>query len=1121
MTTLEDAISEFGKQTKAKLSNPAASGAPEDQLRAPLESLLKTLAEICGQPAGAMALVGESSLSEIKTRPDYAVTVNNALIGFIEVKAPGKGADPRKFKDAHDADQWRRLKSLPNLIYTDGNAFSVWRNGELLDSVVNLDGDVESAGASLKAPATLVTLFSDFLNWAPIAPKTPKQLAETSAHLCRLLRDEVTEHLKQDFKPLTSLAEDWKDLLFPEATPEQFADGYAQAVTFGLLVARARNIELSKGIYQAAHDLGTGTLIGAALRLLTDSKETQEALETSLGTLTRVLDVVDWPTLSKGEPEAWLYFYEDFLGVYDKALRKATGSYYTPPEVVSAMVRLVDEALASPSYFGRTGGLASNDVTVADPAVGTGTFLLGVLRRIADTVEADQGAGAVAGEINAAIDRLYGFELQFGPFAVAQLRILAEIQDLLDDETATAPGLHLYLTDTLGNPFVEEERFPSMLQPIAKSRTQANAVKREQPITVVIGNPPYKEKAKGRGGWVEEGSKGRPAPLDYWQPPSSWGVSAHAKHLRNLYIYFWRWATWKVFGTDVNETSGLEDADREGIISYITVAGFLNGPGFERMRASLRETSSEIWVIDCSPEGHQPEVPTRVFQGVQQPVCIVLALKKLGVDKTKPAKVRFHRLPAGSRQDKFDALAKLTLGGSVWRDCPDEWRAPFLPEGEGAWPTYPALDEFFLYNGSGVMPGRTWVIAPDKQTLETRWTKLIAETAPDKKECLFHPHLVDGVPSDKHIRKPSRVGLGSHPQRPIPIIDDNGPCPTLLPYGYRTLDRQWIITDNRVLNRPNPSLWAQHSDQQVYITALARSSPSSGPAVSITGNIPDLDHYKGSFGGRVFPLWGNSASTEGNVTPRLVDFLSAELSVMISPSHVVSYLAGVLAHSGFTRRFRDDFLTPGVRVPLSADSALFLEAAEIGAEVIWLHTYGERFADPAKGRAAGPPRLPKSEQPTIPKEGQIPSDAASMPDTLGFDETNNRLTVGSGYVENVTKAMWEYEVSGKNTLTQWFSSRRRDRSRPIIGDRRPPSPLDKIQPDGWLPEYTKDLLNLLNVLGLLVKLEPKQADLLDRICAGPLFSKEVLQKAGALDKPIKSGKGKKAKSKSADQGQLI
>jgi hypothetical protein len=230
--------------------------------------------------------------------------------------------------------------------------------------------------------------------------------------------------------------------------------------------------------------------------------------------------------------------------------------------------------------------------------------------------------------------------------------------------TGQIPDLRLYVTDTLGNPYVEDEKLAQILQPIARSRREANAIKRGEPITVVIGNPPYKEKAKGRGGWIEQGSDGREAPLDRWMPPAEWGVGAHAKHLKNLYVYFWRWATWKVFGTGLQASTGLEETDKAGVVCFISVAGFLNGPGFEKMRDDLRRSCHDIWVIDCSPEGHQPNVPTRIFQAVQQPVCIVLAARAPNKDPGVPAHVRFQALPEGSREEKFAALAALSLGGA-------------------------------------------------------------------------------------------------------------------------------------------------------------------------------------------------------------------------------------------------------------------------------------------------------------------------------------------------------------------------------------------------------------------------------------------------------------------------
>jgi hypothetical protein len=1095
--TLQTAISEFGVAAKAKLSNPVATGQPEDQIRAPFEQLLLDIATLSGLPAGSVVAVGESSVSDLKTRPDYAVTVQKSLVGFVELKAPGKGCDPRKFKDPHDKGQWERLSSLPNLLYTDGNGFSLWQDGKLVGTVLHLDGDIETSGAKLAPPPGLQSLFENFLRWQPVAPRSARDLAHTTARLCRLLRDEVTEQLGLKSEALTSLATDWRTLLFPDATDERFADGYAQAVTFGMLMARAKGIPLGKGLQLAASELTkSSSLIGAALRLLTENSENQQTLKTSLDTLTRVLDAVDWNKISKGQPDAWLYFYEEFLAIYDNDLRKLTGSYYTPPQVVSAMVALVDEALCS-ERFGLHSGLAAPSVTLADPATGTGTFILGILRHIAQKVREDQGEGAVPGVIHDALKRLIAFEIQLGPFAVAQLRILAEVLDLTG-ATSNQP-LRMFVTDTLGNPYDDAEWIPGILAAIGKSRKDANKIKREESITVVIGNPPYKEKAKGRGGWIEQGNPNAkdPAPLEAWMPPAEWGVGAHSKHLRNLYVYFWRWATWKVF----DHSPEHSQSQNRGIVSFITVAGFLGGPGFQKMRDYLRRTCDDIWVIDCSPEGHQPDVPTRIFQGVQQPVCIVMVSRSNKADLETPASVRFRALPIGKREIKFDALKSIHLNDTGWMDCPSDWRAPFLPVSHGAWGTFPLLEDLFAYNGSGAQPKRTWVVAPDVISLTLRWDKLVSAPQ-DQKETLFHATLRDGLPADRHIRSVVRESIAGYAPNLTRIIDEKGTCLTPVQYAYRSFNRQWIIPDARVITQPNAELWNSRSDRQVFATALSRTAPVNGPAISFTASVPDLDHYKGSFGGRVFPLWRDDKAEQPNLPPSLLLYLNEKYAARTNAEDLMAYIAAVAAHPAYTAKFQDDLSTPGLRIPLTADPKLFAEAAEFGRRVLWLHTFGERMIDPKHGRPAGPPRLPAASMPTIPKGGAISSSPDEMPDSINYDAGKQRLLVGHGFIENVPLAVWQYQVSGKQVLLQWFSYRKKHRERPIIGDRRQPSPLGDIQPDRWLPEYTTELLNVLNVLGLLVELEPKQADLLERICAGPLISEDELRAAGALEVPV-------------------
>jgi hypothetical protein len=1046
--------------------------------------------------AANVVLVGESSVQELKTRPDFAVTKQNLLVGFIEVKAPGKGADPRRFESQHDREQWQKLKLLPNLVYTDGNSFSLWQDGALQGEIVRLDGSVESAGAALRAPASLLRLFTDFLDWTPIPPRSAQQLADISARLCRLLRDEVIEQIEIGSPALTSLAADWRRTLFPDASNETFADGYAQAVTFGLLMARAQGIVLSDGLDQVSRALRqTNLLLGTALRVLTDDVDNQATLKTSLDTLIRVLDVVHWPTISKGNPEAWLYFYEGFLSVYDNALRRLTGTYYTPPEIVTAMVRLVDEALRDERRFGVAEGLASPNVTLADPAMGTGTFLLGVLQRIADRIKEDQGEGAVPGAIGAALARIIGFEIQFGPFAVAQLRLAAEVVDLLKAGTADSEHVapRLFLTDTLGNPNEEHEYIPHILSPLAASRRDANQIKREVPITVVIGNPPYRERARGRGGWVESGTANAAAPLRAWMPPVEWGVSAHVKHLRNLYVYFWRWATWKVFGGSVLTPDTPAVTPRRGIVCFITVAGFLNGPGFEKMRADLRRDTDEIWVIDCSPEGHQPAVASRVFQAVQQPVCIVLAIRLSACDPDTPARVRFRSLPVGTRDDKFEAISDMTLDSDGWTDCASDWRSAFLPAATGEWGEFTALDNFFVYNGSGVMPGRTWVIAPDTESLAWRWDALNRERSVERKELLFHPHMPHGELGDRYLAKVPSESLHGHEARMMSVASDQGPVVAPIRYGFRSFDRQWIIPDYRLLNRPNPTIWKTHSMRQVYLTAPHDRTPTNGPALTFTALIPDLHHYHGR-GGRAFPLWANDAATEPNICPAILTWFSEIYGRPTSAEDVIAYLAAVAANPAYTARFAPDLVQPGLRIPLTGDPTLFDEAVQLGYEVIWLHTFGERFADPAADRPARPPRLAQG-APRIPADGAIPSDPEHMPATISYDAANRRLWIGSGHIDNIPPAVWAYEVSGKHVLTQWFSYRKRNRERPQIGDRRTPSPLGDIQPDAWPAEYTTELLNVLHVLGRLVALEPAQADLLERICAGPTLTQEALHDA--------------------------
>lgn len=217
------------------------------------------------------------------------------------------------------------------------------------------------------------------------------------------------------------------------------------------------------------------------------------------------------------------------------------------------------------------------------------------------------------------------------------------------------------------------------------------------------------------------------------------------------------------------------------------------------------------------------------------------------------------------------------------------------------------------------MPGRTWVIAPDKASLEARWNALIGKKDAARKAMLFHPHLRDDKPGDKHAAKVVKEGLAGRPHRTLPVAADKGAVIPPERYGFRSFDRQWIIPDARLLNQPNPTLWKWHSVQQVYATALMAHSPTSGPALTFTGLIPDLHHYKGSFGGRVFPLWADAAATTSNVAAEALERLELAYGRTVSGEEVFAYLAAVAAQPPTPPASQRTFASPGFasRSPLT------------------------------------------------------------------------------------------------------------------------------------------------------------------------------------------------------------
>ena len=1068
---LATAVSEFGAACHAKLAGP---GDREAAIRAPLEGLLRTVGTHLRVPAEFYDEVRDSAR---QVRPDYGVAVKGAITGYIEVKAPDKPIDPATFR-GHDLRQWERQKDLPNLLYTNGTEWRLYRDGQPHgEPIVFTGGRLDDAGESLTTPPEFERLITDFLNWKPAPITSVGALVRAIAPLTRLLRGEVVDQLADErqaiaagaeeyTQPFTGLARDWRNLLFPQADDKTFADGYAQAVAFALLLARTEGIRVDGvSLHEVGRKLSTQhSLMGRALQLLTD--DVAADFKVTLDLLVRIIGAVDWPRVRKGKRDTYLHLYEHFLEQYDNELRKQSGTYYTPREVVDHMVRLTEEALVT--RLGKAKGFRDDAVVTVDPAMGTGTYLLTILERAAEQAAAHDGPGAVPGALAEVAKRLVGFELQMGPYAVAELRTA----DLLNLHGATKSGaLNLYVTNTLDDPHAGDAELGHNLVQIAQSRRRANKVKASTPVTVVIGNPPYKELAAGEGSWVESGSAGdgkkaRGILEDFFDA----GASRFKAKLKNLYVYFWRWATWKVW----ESTPQASDGDA-GVVCFISTAGYLTGPGFTGMRRYLRKHASEGWIIDLTPEGHQPDVPTRIFPGVRQPLAIGLFVRRPGTDPETPATIHYRQV-SGRQADKFDALAGITLDDDTWQVSRTDWTSPFTAAAEGEWDDYPALSDLMPWYSPGVFPTRTWVYAPARSILKERWAALVSAPAGEK-PTLFK----EG--SEPRLYKSFDALPGIAPSRKLPPLanETSTTPPEPVRVGFRSFDRQWIIPDARAIHRARTDLWAARQDGQIFTVEQHIEPIKGGPGLVFTALVPDTHHFNNR-GGRALPLLHPDGTP--NFAPGLAQALGQKIGQAVTPGDVVAYVAGVVAHPAYTTGFADQLTTPGIRVPITADSGLWAEAVEVGRLVLWLHTFGEtnEGADRPKGDvrfAADDPRQPRYLAPV-----------SAMPTTMTYDAARAILRVGDGEFGPVIPAVWAYEVGGKNVLKSWFNYRKAE-----PGGKKT-SPLDKVHTTTWPTEWSTDLIDVLSVLTRVVNLEPAQADLLERILAGPLLARENLTAAG-------------------------
>lgn len=924
--------------------------------------------------------------------------------------------------------------------------------------------------------------------------RSAARLASTMADVAVDVRDEVRSlfDVETEEGPLRTLFRELRSTLRADLDADGFADMYAQTMVYGLLTARithpadfsADSLDLALAFENPLLD----SLYGS----FSQQDQTLDVDEFGLRDLAEVLASTDIDEVladfgaENRREDPVVFFYEEFLDKYDPRQRRELGTYYTPIPVVRFMVRAVDHVLRThlhlpkgivddstwAEYCSRVGIPVPETVDpthpvvrMIDPATGTGTFVLEWLRAAFDATVGDSAESRAA-----ILDRVDALEINLSSYSVAHLKsALAIPRDLREGH-----HVDIRLTDTLA-PDRRRQLSVTGDDPIAQESERARSTKFQQSHTIVIGNPPYLRTSGGAsggglGGMIRYGESGDPGLIeDFTAPLAQINAGKHAKNLYNLYVYFWRWGIWKV-----RQHKG------PAVVAYITASSYLTGQGFAGMRKFMREQFDNIWVIDLGGEGRGSRPDENVFLGVRTPVAITIAVRSPDRSSRNGdlGDVRYARI-LGDREAKLEELSGSSLSNLTFERTELEPFATFVPPLEGDYADWPALTDLFPWQHSGSQLKRTWPISPSRDLLVRRWQHL-RTTAPEDRATLFRETR------DRKVTKSPRALLTSQSGRPIRELTGSDAPEAVTRYAYRSFDRQWVIADSRVGDYLRPQLWGTLSESQVFLTSLLTGRVGSGPAATAAVHVPDLHHFRGSYGAKdVVPLYRSSDLTP-NMDPHVLESLNDLADGQLdggrqaSTERLFAYAYGVLAGADYSTRFMDELEVPGPRLPISLDAGLFSDMADLGEHLLWLHTFGERFESSERTDLRPDEEIRWSRPVT-----RLPKDA----DDFWYDSDELRLHVADGALEGVAPDVWAFEVSGMLVLSKWLAYRTHaGAGRAKASD----SPLDAMRPDAWTSAWSDELRELVHVLTLTVDYAEVGTELLDTICAGPLLNGQQL-----------------------------
>lgn len=919
------------------------------------------------------------------------------IVGYIEAKAP----TTEYLDQIETTEQLKRyLHTFPNLILTNFFEFRLYRNGALRDKVSIARPFVLhklKIIPTVERESEFFNLLEKFFSFSLPKVYDAKNLAIELAKRTRFLKEEViAEELKEEEKNgrgfIIGFYEAFRKYLINTLSKDEFADLYSQTITYGLFAARTRS---ENGFNRKlAYDRIPQTIgILRDVFQFISLGDLPKQMEWIIDDISEVMAVADVKNIlhqyfheGKGKDPV-VHFYETFLAEYDPKTREKRGVYYTPEPVVSYIVHSLHHILKE--YFNRPDGFADEAVTVLDPAAGTLTFLAEAAKLAADEFISKYGKGGKENFIKEHIlKNFYAFELMMAPYAVGHLKMSFLLEEL-GYKLRNDDRFKLYLTNTLELEELEQTELPGMVS-LSEESHLAGKVKKEQPILVILGNPPYSVSSVNKSEFIEKEM------AIYKEDVRD---EKNIQPLSDDYLKFIRFAHWKI------------DKAGKGVIGMITNNSYLSGLIHRGMRKKLLESFNEIYILNLhgnsrigekSPDGSKDE---NVFD-IQQGVSIFLFIKD---KKQKGIGKIFYQDVYGLREKKYEYLNKYAVSSTKWLKLQPYEPYYFFVEKDfrlgDDYKRFLSVKNIFMEYNAGTVTGK------DEVLVDLYQNSLARRLSTKDKDSFLNLMENYGIKSEL-ITKWYEELKGKDINEQIIL------------YTYRPFDNRFIIYNAGIIQRLRDNIMKHFLNTNLGLVLQKNTKSEFFNEVYITQNVSDkhlIGHQSFIFPLYIYPSKDNpkkqSSSSvmmlfepeadygkkKPNLSPDIVEKLKKELNKTLPSEQIFFYIYSVLYSNIYRTKYAEFLKIDFPKIPFTKDYKLFSKMAEYGESLVELHLLkSTKFDSPvAKFQGNGNYMLEK----------------------VKFEK--GKLYINNDqYFENIAPEVWEFQIGGYQVCDKWLKDRK-------------------------------------------------------------------------------------------------